>query len=85
MAVGVEKLLLLRCDLQELQDLQCFLIVHIGRFECKSDFLMCFFASRCNWGYYSTFVLFFQIRFVGHPITEKTLFSLLYSQMESFG
>ena len=37
------------CDLQDLQELQCFLIAHIGRYECKSKFLMCILANRRNW------------------------------------
>ena len=48
-------------DLQDLQDLQRFLMVHNGEFDCKTKLLMCIFAYRCNWAYYSTFVLFFQI------------------------
>ena len=36
------------CNLQDLQELQCFLIVHIGQFECKSELLMCTFANRCK-------------------------------------
>jgi len=48
-------------DLQDLQDLQRFLMVHIGRFECKSKLLMCIFAYQCNRGYYSTYVLCLQI------------------------
>ena len=35
-------------DLQDLQDLQRFLMVHIVRFECKSKLLMCIFAYRCD-------------------------------------
>ncbi len=64
------------CDLQDLQDLQCFLMVHIGQSECKSELLMCTFANRCNWGHYSTYVLFIKIVF-RIAKTEKTLFSLL--------
>ena len=45
----------------DLQDLQRFLMVHIGRFECKSKLLMCIFAYQCNRGYYSTYVLCLQI------------------------
>ena len=29
------------CDLQDLQEMQCFLIVHIGKIDCKSILLMC--------------------------------------------
>ena len=63
--------------MQDLQELQCLLMVHIGKFECKSKLLMCIFANRCEWDYYSTYVLFYQIRFIGWMIAEKTLFSLL--------
>ena len=29
------------CDLQDLQEMQCFLIAHIGKIDCKSKLLMC--------------------------------------------
>ena len=37
------------CDLQDLQELQCFLMVHIGRNACKSRFLMCILQNELRW------------------------------------
>ena len=58
-------------DLQDLQDLQRFLMVHNGEFDCKTKLLMCIFAYRCNWAYYSTFVLFFQIVLIPLSMLKK--------------
>jgi hypothetical protein len=36
-------------DLQDLQDLQRFLMVHIGLNDCKSKFLMCILLIELRW------------------------------------
>jgi len=33
----------------ELQELQCFLMVHIAQNECKSKFLMCILQNELRW------------------------------------
>ena len=36
-------------DLHDLQELQCFLMVHIAQNECKSRFLMCMLQNELRW------------------------------------
>ena len=36
-------------DLHDLQELQCFLMVHIAQNECKSKFLMCILQNELRW------------------------------------
>lgn len=36
-------------DLQDLQELQCFLMVYIAQNACKSKFLMCILQNELRW------------------------------------
>ena len=51
-------------DLQDLQELQCFLMVHIARNACKSKFLMCILQNELRWAIIAHMFYLFKRRWV---------------------
>ena len=60
-------------DLQDLQELQCFLMVHIAQNACKSKILTCILQNELRWAIIAHMFYLFKRKDVGitlgnHPI-----------------